>query len=68
MELKIGSKIYNVEYNIEASLCNECIEKTIEFLLPIGSAENRDASMLYSTLYILLPIFNSIINPFHLYF
>ena len=43
MELKIGSKIYNVEYNIEASLCNECIEKTIEFLLPIGSAENRDA-------------------------
>lgn len=43
MELKIGSKTYKLEYNIEASMCEECIEKTTGFLLSVSNAEGKSA-------------------------
>ena len=43
MELKIGSKIYNIEYDVEASVCEECVEKITSFIMSIGNAEGKNA-------------------------
>ena len=43
MELRIGNDTYKLEYSIEASLCDECMEKTTGFLLSVSNAENKSA-------------------------
>lgn len=42
-ELKIGNKVYKVEYTIEASLCNECTEKVTNLMTGFAVAETEDA-------------------------
>lgn len=42
-ELKIGNKVYKIEYTIEASLCNECTEKVTNLMTGFAVAETEDA-------------------------
>ena len=42
-ELKIGNKLYKVEYTIEASLCNECTEKVTNLMAGFAVSETEDA-------------------------
>lgn len=42
-ELKIGNKVYKVEYTIEASLCNECTEKVTNLMAGFAISETEDA-------------------------
>lgn len=41
MELRIGGKIYNIEYTIEASLCAECTEAVTNLMTDIAQAEGE---------------------------
>lgn len=43
LEMKIGNENYKVEYSIEASLCDECVEKVTGFLCSVSNAEGKSA-------------------------
>lgn len=41
-ELKIGNKVYKVEFTIEASLCNECTEKVTNLMSGFAVTDGID--------------------------
>lgn len=43
MELKIGNKTYNIEYSVEASLCDDCVEKVTNFMMGMANTDGVDA-------------------------
>lgn len=43
MELKIGEKTYTIEYSVEASLCDDCVEKVTNFMMATANAEGLNA-------------------------
>ena len=43
MELKIGNKVYTVEFSVGASLCADCVEKTTSFMMATINAEGKSA-------------------------
>lgn len=43
MELKIGNKTYNIEFSVEASLCDDCVEAVTNFMLTTSNAQGLDA-------------------------
>lgn len=40
--LNIGGKDYKIEYTMEAALCNECVEETINLLVEMGAASSEN--------------------------
>lgn len=49
--MEINGKNYRLEYTVEAALCDECIEKTMNLLMAIGDAENdQDIKKTVSTM------------------
>ncbi len=42
MELTVRDKTYKIEFTVEASLCDECVEKTTSLMVDIGKAQNAN--------------------------
>ena len=42
MRLTINGKDYTFVYSVEASLCEECVEKTTGIMVSIGEAQNEE--------------------------
>ena len=41
--LRIGNKDYKIEYSIDASLCEDCVEKVTNFMLSTANVQGEDA-------------------------
>lgn len=41
MELTIGGKKYRFTYTVDASLCEECVEKTTSLMMQVGMAQDE---------------------------
>ena len=39
--MEINGKEYRLEYTVEASLCDECVERTMSLFMAIGEAQNE---------------------------
>ena len=39
--MKINGKNYRLEYTVEAALCDECVERTMNLFMELGEAENE---------------------------
>lgn len=49
-EIIVNNKTYKLEFSIEASLCDECVEKVIDLIAGFGSAENNSINEFAKTL------------------
>lgn len=39
--MEINGKNYRLEYTVEAALCDECVERTMNLFMELGEAENE---------------------------
>lgn len=49
-EIIVNNKTYKLEFSIEASLCDECVEKVIDLIAGFGNAENSSIADISKTI------------------